>query len=227
MSSPKEPALLFLQPVKISNGSYLLLFSLGIAWASPGLAQTAPTVVLRESRGPGITPIAAAELSGANSSYIFSESNGWTCPTPSISIGGFGSGGNDWANDYTSYASAGSGISNFGAGVGLSIPLGGQYGKNCNDYAKSLAAKARAQSDQAQRNNQLILLDQCYWLLRNRINLDQPAFADGGAFSSLQPCKAYSVKMAQGGGNPLGLDKDPPLSNIPAPPPSNLSLRDR
>lgn len=58
-------------------------------------------------------------------------------------------------------------INSFGAGVGLNIPLGGHYAKMCNEYAKSLANKAKALADQAVRNDQLKLLEQCYWLAKN------------------------------------------------------------
>ena len=174
-------------------------------------------------RSPSINVLATPNID--KNDFIFSPQNGFTCPTTSLSFGGFGTGGNDWANDFTSYASAGSGISNFGAGVGLTIPLGMKYRKSCYDYAKSLAAKANAQSEEAQRNNQLTLLRQCYWLLRYRINLEQPAFAEGGAFSSLQSCKTYTVEMVQGGSNNSGNkvntaipELDPPLSKL-APPP--------
>ena len=211
--------------MKSRTRHYLFLLSLGVASIGPAIAQNVPPLVLNPSRGPGITPIEAAALSGAGQSFKVSESNGWDCPTPSISIGGFGSGGNDWANDFNSYASAGSGINNFGAGVGVSIPIGGKYGKYCNDYAKSLATKARVTSEQLERNNQLTLLQQCYWLIGNRIDMDQPAFTDGGAFSSLQSCKTYSAKLAQGGSNPIAPMQDPPLSIIPPPPPSKLILR--
>ena len=224
--------------MKFITSSCFLSLGIGLALITPVLAEEVPAVVLRQSRGPGITAIAAP---GGEGKYIFSENNGWTCPTPSLSIGGFGSGGNDWANDFTSYASAGSGISNFGAGVGLTIPLGMKYRKSCYDFAKSLAAKAHAQSEEVQRNNQLTLLRQCYWLLRYRINLEQPAFAEGGAFSSLQSCKTYTPEMVQGGSNNSGNSSNnsgnrvntaipvliPPLSEIAPPPASNQILRDR
>ena len=224
--------------MKFITSSCFLSLGIGLALITPVLAEEVPAVVLRQSRGPGITAIAAP---GGEGKYIFSENNGWTCPTPSLSIGGFGSGGNDWANDFTSYASAGSGISNFGAGVGLTIPLGMKYRKSCYDFAKSLAAKAHAQSEEVQRNNQLTLLRQCYWLLRYRINLEQPAFAEGGAFSSLQSCKTYTPEMVQGGSNNSGNSSNnsgnrvntaipvliPPLSEIAPPPASNQILLGR
>ena len=234
--------------MKFITSSCFLSLGIGLALITPVLAEEVPAVVLRQSRGPGITAIAAP--GGEGKGYVFSENNGWTCPTPSLSIGGFGSGGNDWANDFTSYASAGSGISNFGAGVGLTIPLGMKYRKSCYDFAKSLAAKAHAQSEQVQRNNQLTLLRQCYWLLRYRINLEQPAFAEGGAFSSLQSCKTYTPKIVQGGsnekvqggsnekvqggsnnsGNRVNTDipeLNPPLYEIAPPPASNQILLGR
>ena len=109
-----------------------------------------------------------------------------------------------------------------------------KYRKSCYDYAKSLAAKAHAQSEEVQRNNQLTLLRQCYWLLRYRINLEQPAFAEGGAFSSLQSCKTYTPEMVQGGSNNSGNrvntaipELNPPLSEIAPLPASNQILRDR
>jgi len=219
--------------MKLITSSYFLSLGIGLALITPVLAEEVPAVVLRQSRGPGITAIAAP--GGEGKGYTFSESNGWSCPTPSLSIGGFGSGGNDWANDFTSYASAGSGISNFGAGVGLTIPLGMKYGKSCYDYAKSLAAKANAQSEQGQRNNQLILLKQCYYLFTMRVNFEQPAFDEGGAFSSLKACRSYNPQMVEGGSNPGNNNSDnrvnevipelnPPLSNIPPPPASNVIL---
>jgi hypothetical protein len=232
--------------MKSITGSCFLSLGIGLALIAPVLAEEVPAGVFRQSRGPGITAI-AAPVEGKG--YTFSESAGFTCPTPSLSIGGFGSGGNDWANDFTSYASAGSGISNFGAGVGLTIPLGMKYGKSCYDYAKSLAAKANALSEQAQRDNQLKLLSQCYYLFTKRVNFQEPAFDEGGAFSSLQACRSYNPQMVQGGSNSDNNNSDnrvnkgssnsgnnnsdnrenkgipelePPLSNIPPPSPPKL-----
>jgi hypothetical protein len=99
--------------------STFLYFGLGLSLISPSTAKEIQAF-FPEHRSPAITAVSG----DSKQQYIFSESNGWTCPTPSLSIGGFGSGGNDWANDFTSYASAGSGISNYGAGVGLTIPFG-------------------------------------------------------------------------------------------------------
>ena len=233
--------------MKSITGSCFLSLGIGLALIAPVLAEEVPAVVLRQSRGPGITAIAAP--GGEGKGYTFSENSGWTCPTPSLSIGGFGSGGNDWANDFTSYASAGSGISNFGAGVGLTIPLGMKYGKSCYDYAKSLAAKANALSDQQQRDNQLKLLSQCYYLFTRKINFQHPAFDKGGAFSSLHACRSYDPQVVGGGRNTdnnssdnrvnkggsnqgnnnsdnrenKGIPElDPPLSNIPPPRPAKV-----
>ena len=235
--------------MKFITSSCFLSLGIGLALITPVLAEEIPAVVLRQSRGPGITAIAAP--GGEGKGYTFSESSGFTCPTPSLSIGGFGSGGNDWANDFTSYASAGSGISNFGAGVGLTIPLGMKYGKSCYDYAKSLAAKANALSEQGQRDNQLKLLSQCYYLFTRKINFEQPAFDKGGAFSSLHACRSYNPQVVQGGkntdnnssdnrvnkggSNPDNNNSDnkenkeipkmePPLSNIPPPLAPNVIL---
>jgi hypothetical protein len=209
--------------MKSISGTTLLYIGLGLSLIGPSTAREVQAF-FPENRSPAITAVSGSSMQ----TYTFSDNNGWICPTPSLSVGGFGSGGNDWANDFTNYASAGSGISNYGAGVGLTIPFGGQYSKNCNDYAKSLANRARIQSEEVLRNSQLTLLQQCYWLLSNQINLEQDAFTEKGPFSSLQSCKGYLAKPAQGGGNPSITPPDaPPLSIIPKPSPSNLILQNQ
>jgi hypothetical protein len=205
--------------------SFAICLGLALSLVDSSQAQE----VFRQSRSPTINAITPLGSDGPN--YKFAPSNGWECPTPSLSVGGYWSGGNDWANDFTSYNSAGSGVNNYGMAIGLRIPFGGEYSKYCKDYAKSLADKESTQLEAIRRNDQIGLLQQCYWLSTNNINIDQPAFLPGGPFSSLEPCTTYKFRPAQGGSNmpepAKGMPTSPPLTIIVPNPPSNLILERR
>jgi hypothetical protein len=192
---------------------------LGLIFTFPSDAQ-----VVNYGRSPSLNVLTNPD--SELSSYTFSQSNGFTCPSPSFSIGAFGGSGNDWSNDFTANYSSGSGINNFGIAVGVKVPFGGGLSRYCKDYAKSLAENERIKMDAARRNEQLTLLRQCYWLVENKINLDQDIFKSG-ALSSFQACTVYDFKPIQGGDNipkSPSLDK-PPLSVIPPIPSSNIILQ--
>jgi hypothetical protein len=155
-----------------------------------------------------------------DSSFKFSPQTGFDCPTPSLSIGGFGSGGNDWSNDYgDQYNSTGSGINNFGIGAGLRIPFGGASTSNCKEYSKILLDMKRIEMNSAIRNDQLTLLKQCHWLLVNEISRDNLKLE--GPFSSLNAC-GY-IKWAKPrpvvNGKQVNMFDSPPLSPVPVPTP--------
>ncbi|MCA2666058.1 MAG: hypothetical protein ACOVOV_14650 [Dolichospermum sp.] len=208
---------------------FLLPFSiplgLGIIFSYPSDAQVA-----NYGRSPSLNILTTPGGTGA-SSYSFAPSNGWTCPTPGLSIGAYGGGGNDWSNDFTTHNSAGSGINNYGIAAGITVPFGGDFSKYCNDYAKSVAERTRMEMEAVRRNNQLTLLTQCYWLFQNRINTDQPAFKDNGAFSSLSACGSYDPQSIQGGENtstPQRLESPkPPVTEIIPQPASNLIIQQK
>jgi hypothetical protein len=181
---------------------FSLPLGLGLIFSYPSDAQ-----VVNYSKSPTLSVLTTPD--SELSSYGFSPSNGFTCPSPSFSIGAFGGGGNDWSNDFTANYSSGSGINNFGIAVGVKVPFGGGLSK----------------MDAARRNEQITLLRQCYWLVENKIDLNQDSFKSG-AFSSFQACTGYNFKPIQGGDNfptPSSLDK-PPLSDIQPIPPSSIII---
>ena len=180
-------------------------FSCGFAFlaAAEALAQVNPIPPRDYGRGPDLNVLTSPSLNG--STYSFSPGNGVGCPHTEFVVGGFGAAGNDWANDYSSYYSSGSGINNYGIAAGVRIPMAGEYAKYCRDYAKSLADKLRSDSEQARRSDQISLLQACYWLLANRINYTQAAFLKG-QFSSLAACNELDF-------TPLASDR--PLSEAP------------
>jgi hypothetical protein len=215
---------------------FLLPFSiplgLGVIFSYPSDAQVA-----NYGRSPSLNILTTPGGTGA-SSYSFAPTNGWTCPTPGFSVGAYGGAGNDWSNDFTTYNSSGSGINNYGIAAGITIPFGGDFSEYCSDYAKSTAERARMEAEAVRRNNQLTLLTQCYWLVENKINTDQPAFKDkDGAFSSLSACDSYDFKSVQGGENTSGTDpqkveptpaplkNQPPVTIIIPQPASNVILQ--
>ena len=212
--------------MKLFPFSFAICLGLSLSFVDPSRAQDA----FRQSRSPTLNVITPLGSEGPN--YKFAPSNGWECPTPSLSVGGYGSGGNDWSDDFGTYNSAGSGVNNYGIAIGLRVPFGGEYSRYCKDYAKSLADKERTQLEGVRRNDQIGLLQQCYWLSSNNINTDQPAFKTGGPFSSLEPCTTYKFRPAQGGANKPAAQNaemltNPPLTIITPNPPSNLILERR
>jgi len=146
-------------------------------------------------RSPSINVLATPNID--KNDFIFSPQNGFTCPTTSLSFGGFGTGGNDWANDYSTNRSAGSGINNLGIAAGIRVPLAGSSARNCKEYSEVLLQKARVELDGARRSDQIALLRQCHWLLVNQISikLNKSAFSNDrgkeGAFSSLNACSSF------------------------------------
>jgi len=204
-----------------------LSFGVLLISSYPGEAQQ----VVNFGRGPALSYLTAPGIdSGSN--YKFAPTNGFECPTPSFSVGGFGAGGNDWANDFTAYRSAGSGVNNFGVAAALRVPLGGDSARYCKEYAKALKERAEIEMAAVRRNDQLSLLVQCKWLLENKIDADQKIFKDKGALSALNACNDYnpaplpSAEMREPS-KPLTRVPVPPLTPVEPNPPPNLILRDR
>jgi hypothetical protein len=191
--------------------------SLGLLLISPSYAQvTRPTP--NYGRGPALEVLSSPGVAGE--SHGFSPANGVNCPTPVFSAGGFGAGGNDWANDYSTYDSSGSGINNFGIAAGVRIPFGGELSRYCKSYAKSFSEKMRLEMEQARRTNQVALLRDCYWLLQNKINPDQPLFKDDKAFSSLNVCNDLDYLPLQSAKPLPGSDarSEPKMMELTPPP---------
>ena len=133
--------------------------------------------------------------------FGFSPSTGFTCPTTSLSIGGFGTGGNDWSTEYSTDRSAGSGINNFGIAAGIRVPLAGSSAQNCKEYSKVLLERARIELEGARRNAQIDFLEKCHWLFVNEFNFkaNSDAFSvdksgKNGDFSSLNACTSFKWK---------------------------------
>lgn len=176
-------------------------------------------------RGPNLNVLDSPGLSGE--SVGFSPNSGVSCPTPVFSAGGFGAGGNDWANDYSTFNSSGSGINNFGVAAGVRVPFGGELARYCKSYAKSFSEKMRIEMEQARRASQVALLRDCFWLLQNRINPNQRLFKDDKVSLSLNACNDIDYMPTKSGVSLSGMDtgKEPkmmeltPLPVGPAPEP--------
>jgi hypothetical protein len=150
-------------------------------------------------RSPSFNVLATPSLD--KNEFQFSESVGFNCPTTNLSFGGFGTGGNDWSNEYSTDRSAGSGINNFGIAAGIRVPLAGSSAQNCKEYSKVLLEKARIGLEGARRNDQIAFLRQCHWLIVNKFNfeLNKDAFSvdksgKEGPFSSLNACTSFKWK---------------------------------
>lgn len=176
--------------MKHIHASFLVPLGLSLLSAHPSVAQQ----VSNYGRSPSINVLTTPSVDA--SVYKYGPQNGFDCPTTSFSFGGFGAGGNDWSNDFTTNGSSGSGINNYGIAAGLRVPLGGESAKNCKEYSKTLLERARIETDGARRNDQIKLLTQCHWLFVNEINTNQASFLDekNGAFSSLNVCNSFSFK---------------------------------
>lgn len=118
-----------------------------------------------------------------------------TCPVASFSIGGYGGEGNTWGQAYSGgnrrdnpYLSAYNGLGNYGMAAGLRIPFGGKLSEFCKEYAKAKADFQKVRVINKERDSQMLLIQQCDFLIKYKWDLNDPGFEDS-AFSHLRPCK--------------------------------------
>ena len=139
---------------------------------------------------PGFSGLSSPSVIPAISpadSPVFSPDVGINCPTPSLTIAGFGSNADNWAT-YPTSADARSGIGNFGAVAGVSFPFGGSLSRYCKDYAAGLLRRQEADAFSRKINNQVGLVNNCL-ALRDRVDFSDAAF-DTPEFESLKDCRA-------------------------------------
>jgi len=177
--------------MKFSTTPIILPIALGILLFNPCYAQVTSSIP-NYGRGPNLNVLGSPNVLGDIQG--FSPNNGVNCPTPVFTAGGFGAGGNDWANDYSTYNSSATGINNFGISAGVRIPFEGELARYCRSYAKSLTEKMRMETEQARRANQVALLRDCFWLLQNKIDPDQSLFKDDKSSLSLNACNSINWK---------------------------------
>jgi len=160
-------------------------FPLGVllGFAAPSLAQQQ----LVYGRGPALASPVLPATEG-----FYSLETGIDCPTPTFNVGGFGAGGNDWANNDVPYASSNTGINNYGVAAGIRIPFGGDLRRFCSDFAKAKVSFERTRVESQLRDAQVTLLRQCMWLKDVGIDLHQQAFQDPD-FLALLPCKKLNL----------------------------------
>lgn len=199
--------------MKCSLSRFAFPLGLSILFSCPSFAQQ----VINYGRTPNPSVLAIPDAT--TQQYTFSPQNGFACPTPSVSFGGYGAGGNDWSNDFTANSSAGTGVNNFGIAAGIRVPLSGESARHCKAYSRSLLKRAEIETEAALRNDQLVLLTQCHWLRENRINIRQNIFMDkDGALSSLNPCNDYSTRPLAGADGPEVSETPLPKSHSLSPP---------
>jgi hypothetical protein len=177
---------------------------------SPAFAQaissppvlTAPAILsLPTSLGPG--------------SDEFQPDAGIRCPTPSLGLYGFGVSGRDNFSNYDPFGSANTGRDNYGISGGFSVPISGGLAESCKKYFEAKARYETARSEMQNRENQLLLLRQCFWIEENSFDLSHPGLQQE-AFKDLKPCIALKGfadkrnKAAAGRGAPIP-DPRPPV----------------
>lgn len=123
------------------------------------------------------------------------------CPSTSVSVGGFGGNGNDWAYNVQPYGASSSSINNYGIAAGIRIPLGGYLSDFCKDYARQKSEFVRITTENYRRNSFLANLEQCRWLDSQGIelkdgNTENPA-EGGGMGMALQPQDAAFMKFCK------------------------------
>jgi hypothetical protein len=138
---------------------------------------------------PGFSGLSSPSVIPAISpadSPVFSPDVGINCPTPSLTVAGYGSNADNWAN-YPESADARSGIGNFGVVAGVSVPFGGSLSRYCKDYAAGLLRRQEADAVSRRINNQVGLVNSCI-ALKDRVDFSNAAF-DTPEFESLRDCR--------------------------------------
>jgi len=138
------------------------------------------------------------------------------CPTPTIGLYGYGLGGKDTLNNYTPFGSANTTRDNYGLTGGVTIPLAGSLTESCKKYFEAKVKYESARSAMQSREDQLLLLRQCFWIEDNSFDLSHPGFQQE-AFKDLKPCIALRGfatqrnKEAAGAGAPVPTQPQPVL----------------
>lgn len=126
-----------------------------------------------------------------NSSNLSIES-GVDCPVPTINATGFTGSSNDFANERLNPINAStSGLDNYGFSIGLNIPLNGQLGRYCEEYAHEKKRFEERRVENQKINAQVSLINNCQYLWDLGYRFDSEAFDDEN-FSALKPCRALS-----------------------------------
>jgi hypothetical protein len=149
----------------------------------------------------------------------FQLDTGIICPTPSLTIGGFGGSGND-SSRLPAFPDVESrnDIDNFAVGAAVRFPFGGSLAQFCKEYAKSKADFEKTRVENWNRNAQLSLIQQCHWLRVNGFDLSDSSF-DTDQFSTLKACRnaplANKVKILdpRSGSAATSLKEQPVESN--------------
>jgi len=175
------------------------------------LSSTAQTFTPNFGYSP--TLLAVPDLGNGTQDYRIDATS--ECPVPSIAITGYGGEGNNSAEAYTGgnrrdnpYGSASTGVTNYGIAAGLRIPIGGRLSEFCKDYAKAKADFQRTRAINKERDSQMLLIQQCDFLVRYNWDLNNPGFEDK-AFSHLLPCRKI---MSARKPDSVGVMQSPPVS---------------
>lgn len=168
--------------VRLRSGRiWFALISLPVLWSDLQVAaQTYPGVSILKTTTTAIPDIAPA------ASPVYSPEAGVSCPTPAISLAGYGANVGRWA-DLSGASGASSGIDDYGVVAGISIPLGNSLASYCRDYAKQLLQQQQEDLASRQINNQALLVSKCL-ALSGSVDFNSKAF-DGPEFASLRDCR--------------------------------------
>ena len=145
-----------------------------------------PTASVAQSFVP--TPASIQPTIGDTSRYTLDT--GVICPTSSINVTGYGGNINGWAdNHYSPYTSTSGGLGNYGVAMGLNIPLGGNLGDFCENYAKNKDIFERTRTQNQLLNSQFTLFKNCQYFRDLGYKLDGDIFKE--AVSETGPLSAY------------------------------------
>jgi hypothetical protein len=190
-TSKKYVTLEQLSAVTAKSGVYAILFiSACSELGRPSLAQAFL------GNGPQLQNFSTPDL-GQN--YQIDAS--LQCPATSVSVGGFGGNGNDWAYNVQPYGASSSSINNYGIAAGIRIPLGGYLKDFCKDYARQKSEFVRITTENYRRNSFLANLEQCRWLdsqgIELKNNKTENSAEGGGMGMALQSQDAAFMKFCK------------------------------
>ena len=161
------------------------------------LTTTEPS--LGQSAYSNGTPLpAAATLQPPSSNFVL-DSN-VTCPSPSLSVSAFGGNAYDRAYLVPSY-NANGGSGNYGASVGLLIPISGDLNQFCRDIAASRSTYEKLRVEAAQLNNYVEVAKACTQLAQifSGMREDDPSkFYDNPQNAQLLPCRDIVKQVFEG-----------------------------
>lgn len=154
---------------------FLLLLIVGFSsttiWPSLGLAQSSPSATSSSRATSAGTTVNNQNNSQINTSSFYGFGPGINCPTPTMSVAGFGGSGSGLSDGDVIGARINS--DNYGGVVTVTFPIGGANHEICKKIGEaqvaaleSQVARARAEAKKTQTDINLVTALKCIELLK-------------------------------------------------------------